>query len=637
MSWATDRSIFVVDFYFRKLNTLKCKMREELSAFSRFLQHASLFFANELPSLRQIKRFIAREISIIDNSIANDCDYPCAYELYSNDRRIFYDKVKTLFSKMRATCNYTQNLAGCSPKEVVDSSWFLQEYLHLYSSSPDEKQRIYADLVSLFSTAMSETLASGVLTNDFSTTSLITLKSAVSKRLSSLFEDVSADVSTAISADCNTSSNGNRFTLLRCTELLDNLISFSKQYSSTDEENVVKKHKFDDDLFDYDDYEKISYKKKDDIHFDNVSEPLFEKFCVLPYDYDNEQLDASISPKNLACLNRGGIFTLGDLLLSSPQDLSKIYKFGPCMLDELLSFLNRRFGEPKPNRQKSQSRCRQSVMLRRLHPYTKQMAVSHLQNMANGVADVCEFGADTKNCVQQIFDVLGGDMCNMLIQDNSRAIYLSALVEDALEIEDRKLALKNLFSSLPQETLSYPLQPLIALCDVTHNTRLADIPEYRNLSVVEEIEIAQHIQLRRKAFCDTKFFLEWVKDGAQGISNTILDKLFTKHSARLEIFTCLANGKSHAETAKENDVTCDTVAFIEGQVLRQYAKLPESKELINFASALLNNAKTISKEQFLDIVRIENNLVLFYLAKNAQIDCYTFDCQTQTFCLAHTE
>lgn len=574
---------------------------------------------------------------MIDNSIETDCDYPCAYELYLNDRRIFYDKVKTLFSKMHATCNYTQNLAGYSPKEMVNSSWFLQEYLHLNSSTPDEKRRIYTDLISFFSTSMLETQSSGVLTCDFSTTALLSLKSAISKRTSTPIGYVSASISAnifpTVSADCETPN----FATLRHAELIDNLIAFSKQYSSTDEENVVKRHKFDDDLFDYDDDEKISYKKKDDVHFDNISEPLFEKFCVLPYDYGDERLDTSISSKTLDCLKRGGINTLGDLLLSSPQDLSKIYKFGPCMLDELLSFLNRRFGEPKPNNQKSQSRCRQSVMLRKLHPYTKQMAISLLQNMANGVDSVCEFGADTKNCVQQIFDVLGGDMCKMLIQDNARAIYLSALVEDALDIEDRKLTLQNLFSVLPQVVLSYPLQPLIALCDATHNTRLADIVEYQGLQIVKQVQIAKNLQLRRKAFCDTKFFLEWVKDGAQGISNTIINKLFFKHTARLEIFACLADGKSHAETAKENDITCDTVAFIEGQVLRQYSKLSESKELINFASALLDNAKSISKEQFLDIVNGENSLVLFYLAKNMQNECYTFNSQTQTFYLADTE
>lgn len=621
MSWANDRSILVVDFYFRKLNTLKSGERDKLSAFSRFLQHSSISLAHEFTSIQSIKHFIAREISAIKYSIENGDDYPPAYKLYVNDRRIFYDKVKTILSKMNANCNYTQNFSICSPQRIVEKSWFLQEYLYAKCDTTAKRQSIENQLIMFFTMTETETRKSGVLTNDFSPNSLASLKSSICGK----YVEQSIDYYLFEENNCHN--------CMSPSELLNSLIAFSKEYTAYDNESVINRQSHCEDyLFDYDEYEKVAYKKKDDSHFYSISEPYFEKFCVMPYDYFDETLNnMPLSPKTLACLNSGGINNLCDMLLSSPQDLSKIHNFGPCMQGELLSYLNRRFGEPKNDILKSQLRCRQSVELRRMLPYTKQMALLHLKNMANGIDDVYEFGLNTQNSIQQIFDTLGSDMCRLLTEDSTRAIYISAFIEDALDLEDRKLTLRKLFEILPQTSLCAPIKPLMELCDAIHNTLLNDIAEFRNLKTVNDIELAQNVQLRRKEFCDTKFFLEWINDGLQGIANKILDKLFAKHYARLEIFSCLADGKSYDETAVENDITRDTVCAIEGQVLRQYAKLPECKEVVCYVNALLNNIGNVSKQQFLKAMNTKDNLVIFYLASKAQSEYYVYNEQNEIF------
>lgn len=620
MSWTNDKSILIVDFYFRKLNTPKSQARDKLSVFSRFLKHSSLSLGKEFTPIRNIKHFIVREISSIKDSLENGNVYPPAYELYVNDRRIFYDKIKTILSKMNANCNYTQNLSKCSPKTIVEKSWFLQEYLYAKCDTKAKRQSLENQLTLFFTMTETETRKSGVLTSDFSPNSLASLKSSIYGKY------IEQSIDYYIFEELDTKNS------MSPAELLNSLITFSKKYTACDNETIINKNRFEDELFDYDDDEKVTYKKKDDSHFDNISEPLFEKFSVTPYDYFDETFNnISLSPKTFACLNDGGINNLCDLLLSSPQELSKIRNFGPCMQSELISYLNRRFGEPKNNNIKSQSRCRQSVDLRRLLPYTKQMAFSHLKNMANGIDDVCEFGLNTQNSVQQIFDTLGSDMCRLLTEDTNNAIYISAFIEDALDLEDRKLTLRKLFEALPKTTLCDPIKPLMELCDEMHDTRLNDIAEFRDLKSVNEIELAQNIQLRRKEFCDTKFFLEWINAGLQGISNKILDKLFAKHYARLEIFTCLADGKSYDETAVENEVTSETVCAIEGQVLRQYAKLPECKEVVYYANALLNKIGKVSKQQFLNVVNVKDNLVIFYLASKAQSEYYAYNAQTEIF------
>ncbi len=596
-------------------------MREDLSVFSRFIQHATLSFDNDLPPIRKINRFITREISSLNDSITYGESYSTAYELYLNDRRIFYDKIKTILSKMNSNCNYTQNLSKCNPKNIVEKSWFLQEYLHTKCESKPQRQSLENQLIAFFTLTETETRKSGVLTNDFSTNSLTLLKSSICGKY----------IEQSIDYYLFEKNNDNNDMPL--FELLNSLIAFSKQYTSCNNETIVNgRSNFEDELLDYDD-EKITYKKKDDLHFDSISEPFFEKFCVTPYDYADESLDdMPLSSNTLSCLRRGKITNLCDILLSSPQRLSKIYQFGPGCLDDLMSYLNMRFGEPQNNRAlKSQLRCRQSVDLRRLHPYTKQMAVSHLKNLANGVQDVCEFGMETQNSVQQIFEVLGGDMCRLLTNDYESAIYISAFIEDALEIENRKIVLNNLISSLPQTTLAFPFKPLMWLCDSSHGTRLKDIIECSAFQTISDIDVIPNMQLRRKEFCDTKFFLKWISDGAKGIARKILDKLFAKHYARLEIFTCLAEGNSNKECAVKNDVTCETIAVVESQILRQYTKLPECTEIVLYANALLNNVGKVTKQQFLDIVNVEESPVIFYLASKVQNNFYVYDSKSETF------